>query len=109
MKKTIFAVLAIILAQIFSAAAHSSISIGGPFSVYWNDESRQVRQGESFTLSVEIRVPEGHYLYADETDIDFSSFEGLIVTDVKYPEPVKRGTHFLTSSSRRTIRMSTSR
>ncbi|HPW45542.1 MAG TPA: cytochrome c biogenesis protein CcdA, partial [bacterium] len=90
MKRTIFAVLTILLTQIFSAVAYSSISTGGPFSVHWNDESKRVRQGESFTLSVEIRVPEGHYLYAEETDIDFSSFEGLIVTDVHYPQTVRK-------------------
>lgn len=37
-------------------------------------------------MRVTIRAPEGYYLYADETEIDFASLEGLFVTDIRYPK-----------------------
>lgn len=67
---------------------HASLSgTQSPFDVIWDEAPVAVRAGDPFELKITVRAPSEHYLYADETDVDFTSFEGLIVNNVKYPKP----------------------
>ena len=58
-----------------------------PFEAMALDGPISVQAGGAIDLSIVIRVPEGHYLYADETEVDFVSLEGILVTDIRYPQP----------------------
>lgn len=66
----------------------SGVSAGSssPFQVIGDDGPLSLRGGDAFARRVTIRVPEGHYLYAAETDVDFLSLEGLLITDIRYPK-----------------------
>lgn len=41
-----------------------------PFLVEWDDSVQQLRPGDVYTLRVTFNVPEGHYLYADKTEVN---------------------------------------
>jgi len=80
---TIF--LTFVLGVAFSASA--ALMPRTPFQVVWDKDSSEIERGEDFELTVTIRMPEGHYLYADDTELDFTSLDGLLIEDIKYPEP----------------------
>jgi thiol:disulfide interchange protein DsbD len=67
---------------------------GSPFRLSWDAEVMKIEAGQKFYLKIGIRIPEGHYLYAGETEVDFASLEGLMVSDIDYPEAVKRRDDF---------------
>ncbi len=75
-----------LLVMILAGAAQASIGPSSPFRVLWNDKPLHIETGESFSIPITIEVPEGYYLYADDTDIDFASLEGLFVEDIVYPK-----------------------
>lgn len=60
-----------------------------PFVLHWEEGPIELSPGEPFSLELTISVPEGYYLYAEETEVDFASLEGLIVTDVRLPRATK--------------------
>ena len=78
-------------------AAEGAASIGGasPFEVMWDGGPVALSAGAPFSLKLTIRVPEGHYLYANETDVDFASLEGLIVTGIGFPKSEKLADPYL--------------
>ncbi len=67
--------------------ALAAIGPASPFRVAWDDAPKRFEPGQDFSIDIAIEVPEGYYLYADDTDLDFASLEGLFITDIKYPEP----------------------
>jgi thioredoxin:protein disulfide reductase len=75
------------VALLAAAAASAAIPHGTPFEAEWNAARIEASPGTPFQASLTIQVPEGHYLYADETDLDFASLEGLFITAVHYPKP----------------------
>ncbi|MFA4971645.1 MAG: cytochrome c biogenesis protein CcdA [bacterium] len=94
MRRIISSAIAV-LALLVSVGAMSAIDVSEPFNVVSGSEGASLQPGSNFEFTVTIRVPEGYYLYADETDVDFTSFEGLIVSDVSYPKPESRMDPFL--------------
>ena len=86
MKRIIFTVLAVCVLQ-FVPQAHAALIPTSPFQLSWEEHPPEMARGQAFELVVTIRVPDGHYLYADDTELDFTSLEGLLVEDVKYPTP----------------------
>lgn len=59
-----------------------------PFDVLWDSDANNVKAGDNFELNVTIRAPQDHYLYADETEIDFLSLDGIIIKDIVYPDTI---------------------
>ncbi|MFH1831038.1 MAG: cytochrome c biogenesis protein CcdA [Pseudomonadota bacterium] len=74
------------LAVLLPFMAFAAISPTNPFHVLWDDAPRTFTLGSDFEIDLTIQVPEGYYLYADETEVDFSSLEGLIITEIEYPK-----------------------
>lgn len=86
MRKLILAIATICL--LYSAtSAHAALSPRSPFQLSWDEHPPEMSRGQAFELAVTIRMPDGHYLYADDTELDFASLEGLLITDVEYPSP----------------------
>ncbi len=81
-KIIVFAVIAVLL----PFAAWAAISPAKPFHVLWDDSPRMLTPGSDFEIDLTVQVPDGYYLYADDTDVDFSSLEGLFITDIIYPK-----------------------
>jgi thiol:disulfide interchange protein DsbD len=91
MKKILFGIasfFAVVL--ICSLTSHASYQDESPFQVTWDSAHVKLKAGDTFNLGVTIRMPEGYYLYSDETEVDFKSLEGLIISDIDYPATVKR-------------------
>lgn len=59
------------------------------------DKPLVLAAGEAFKLTTVIQIPEGHYLYSQETDVDFVSLEGLLITDIRYPKSTKYADPYL--------------
>lgn len=66
-----------------------------PFLVEWNDSVQKVRPGEVYTLRVNFKVPEGHYLYADKTEIKLSQLGPFKEIKREIPKPEKHFDSFL--------------
>ncbi|MFA5812478.1 MAG: cytochrome c biogenesis protein CcdA, partial [bacterium] len=77
----------LLLTLIVASASRAASNPSSPFQLLWDDEPRKIAAGSAFHLTVSIRAPDGYYLYADETEVDFASLEGLFVTDIRYPKP----------------------
>lgn len=92
MKTIILRLIAGILFLLWSTGASAAVS---PFQVMGEGETLHLRAGSPFELKVTIRVPEGHYLYASETDVDFVSLEGLLIKDIRYPKPERYADPYL--------------
>lgn len=90
--KTGIVMLTVVL---LAKVAMASIGPATPFRVLWDDKSRQVGIGDEFDISLSIEMPEEYYIYADDTEIDFASLEGLIIEKIDYPEPVKYDDSFV--------------
>lgn len=56
-----------------------------PFQVVSDPAPLTLAPGHTFERTVTIRVPDEHYLYASETNVEFSSLEGILITDIRYP------------------------
>lgn len=76
--------LRIALFLIFMSVSHVATA-SSPFEVKWDDRPVSVHAGGAFETRITIRSPEGHYIYADETGVEFSSLEGIIITDIRFP------------------------
>lgn len=88
MKRAInFLILFIVL--IAAAEAGGAIGPQAPFSVGWDGLERNLAPGSEFSIELRIDMPEGYYLYADDTEIDFASLEGLFITDIEYPRSTR--------------------
>jgi len=71
-----------------AAVAHATSPRRDPFAVSWSAASLAVKPGARFETAIVVTVPTGHYLYADELDVEFVSLEGIHVDDISYPQPV---------------------
>jgi thiol:disulfide interchange protein DsbD len=78
-----------VLGLCIAIVSYASIGPSTPFRVTLAGAPDRVEQGKDFSIRISISVPEGYYLYADDTDVDFASLEGLFITDIGYPEPEK--------------------
>lgn len=67
-------------------SAQGAIPPSSPFQVSWDDTPISLTAGGPFELRLTIHVPEGYYIYADETDVDFMSLEGIIITSIALPK-----------------------
>lgn len=81
--KTAFLLLFILLLQV---TAYGAVGGNSPFQLRWDANPSKLDAGQKFYFTVNIRAPEGYYIYADDTEVDFESLEGLIVSDIDYPK-----------------------
>lgn len=86
MRKTILRTISCLALILVAFSAAAALQGGSPFTVIWDEQPVELKPGTSFRLGVTIRAPEGYYLYADETDVDFASLEGLLISDIRYPK-----------------------
>lgn len=56
----------------------------------WDDKPVTLAAGSPFEFGITIQVPPGHYLYAEDTEVEFSALEGVIITDIHYPNPTPK-------------------
>ena len=89
MKTILGTLVALVLLLASAGVGQAALNPQSPFSVVWDEAPVELAAGSTFTLRVTIRVPEGYYLSASETDVDFASLEGLLITDVRYPRAAK--------------------
>nr|HPQ81913.1 cytochrome c biogenesis protein CcdA [bacterium] len=85
------------LVSLLLLPAEASVERRGksPFSFSPEGGAVELSQGSPFEFEMTIGVPEGHYLYADEVEVDFVSLEGLMVSDVSLPESVEFADPFI--------------
>lgn len=88
MKKNILIVVFVLIAM--SATAALAGFSGSPFQPIWDLSPLAARPGDDTTLSVTIRMPPNHFLYQDKTSLDFTSLDGIHVTQIGYPKAVTR-------------------
>jgi len=88
--KRIFSGIMLFLLLLATGISDAAISSEGPFRVIRDSKTINLSVGNSFELGLTIHVPEGYYIYAGDTDVDFDSFEGLIITGVAYPKSEMR-------------------
>lgn len=84
---TLSFLMASFLAPLFLWAA---VNPESPFQVVWDEEPMKVEAGKKFKVTITIRVPPDHFIYADKTDVDFASLEGIRIDEIKYPKAVKK-------------------
>src|SRR3989338_11440718 len=94
MKRSLF-IAAVMFVLFVAPPVHAAFGPGSPFLVSWEHEPIRVRAGESFETTVVIRMPPGHYIYADKTELEFTSLEGLRVDEIVYPGPDQKEDEFL--------------
>ena len=75
------------LIVLFAFDVQAALSLYSPFQLSWDRGALVVPRGQSFRLELVIQVPKGYYLYAEETDVDFASLEGLLIKEVRFPQP----------------------
>lgn len=68
----------------------TGFAVTNPIDVEWNGEAKTVSPGQEFDLSVTINIPEGIYIYADETELEFKVLDGLLVQKINYPKPSRK-------------------
>lgn len=61
-----------------------------PFDVSWDEGEIKLGAGQRYMLEVMVRVPSGHFLYKDKTDLSFTTLEGIKVVSVVYPPAVAK-------------------
>lgn len=90
-----FHLLVWVLLVLLAFEAQAALRPYSPFQLSWDDRPQVVPRGRSFNLKLLIQMPKGYYLYADETDVDFVSLEGLLVREVRFPRPTIHSDPFL--------------
>lgn len=88
--KRILTILIVTLCLFASGILFSAINPESPFQVMWDDAPIKVEAGKKFKTTITIRVPQDHFIYADKTDVDFASLEGIRIDDIKFPRPETR-------------------
>lgn len=83
MKRSIF-----ILGILFVAAASLAAIPDPDINVSWGTKPMAVGKGKEVPVSIRLDIPAGYYIYADKTDLEFLTLEGIKVEDVKYPERI---------------------
>ena len=71
---------------IITFVSFSVLSADSKFKISAEDVNAKL--GESFVSKIQIKVPKGYFIYTDELDIEFESLEGIIIEDIKYPDPI---------------------
>lgn len=66
-----------------------------PFLVEWDDSVQKVKPGEVYTFRVKFHVPEGHYLYADKTEVDLTKLGVFQILKKEFPQAQKHFDPFL--------------
>ena len=84
MKRIVF--YTVILSFIAVSQVIAAVPTGSPFRVLWDKQALELKPGEKFEATITIRVPAGHYIYADKTDVDFKSLEGIRIDEIKFPK-----------------------
>ncbi|MFH1874796.1 MAG: cytochrome c biogenesis protein CcdA [Pseudomonadota bacterium] len=87
--KKIYCILTVLICLV-SSKIFAQTNLDSPFKVRWEKTIHDIKPNERFQATIVIEVPEGHYIYADKTEVDFKSLEGLRIDDVVFPEPTKR-------------------
>lgn len=76
----------VIFFLLVSAAA--AFAYKSPFEVVWDVNAIRTPAGKDVKTDVIIRIPSGHFLYKDKTEILFTALEGIRVKSVEYPQGV---------------------
>lgn len=74
-----------ILITLFSDLAFAYQS---PFEISFEQGKIKAGTGQDVKTDVIIRIPSGHFIYKDKTDLSFTVLEGVHVKTIKYPECV---------------------
>ena len=61
-----------------------------PFQTTAPTSSIPLNVGETKNVSIQIEVPEGHFIYADKTKLEFHHLDGLKVESIEYPSRHRR-------------------
>lgn len=56
----------------------------------WDEEPLKSEKGEAIETRVTLKLPKGYYLYAEETDLEFTALDKIKIKSVKYPTEVFR-------------------
>lgn len=83
--KKILAVVLLAVTLLVPLSGRAALNPDSPFEVIWDEGPIKVEAGRKFKASITIRVPPDHYIYADKTEVDFASLEGIRIDEVKYP------------------------
>ncbi len=89
-KRGCMATLCLLLMVWIGGDALSAIPRSDPFTVSWDTQELAVVPGHRFQTSLTVHVPPGHYLYAEELDVEFITLEGIHIDDVRFP-PAEEG------------------
>ena len=85
--KRILTLVFVVVTLLTPLLTRAALNPNSPFEVIWDEEPIKVEAGRKFKASITIRVPADHYIYADKTDVDFASLEGIRIDEIKYPKP----------------------
>lgn len=55
------------------------------FNFVWETEPIQVKKGQEIEVTISPQIPQGYYIYAGKTDLEFITLEGIRVVDIAYP------------------------
>jgi thiol:disulfide interchange protein DsbD len=88
--KRIFTALVLVASLLVPSLIRAALNPESPFQVMWDEEPMKVEAGRKFKATITIRVPADHYIYADKTDVDFASLEGIRIDEIKFPKPEKK-------------------
>jgi thiol:disulfide interchange protein DsbD len=94
MKRILF-VLMTIMCLIAASHARAALNPQSPFQVIWDNEPIKIQAGRHFKATITIRIPADHFIYADKTDVDFASLEGIRIDEIKFPKPETRQDPYL--------------
>jgi thioredoxin:protein disulfide reductase len=61
----------------FSAQTASPQDRKNPFLVEWDDSIQKLKPGDTYELTVKFKVPQGHFIYVEKTDVVVSNSAGL--------------------------------
>jgi len=78
------------LIVLFFLASVSVSAYISPFEVSWDKNELRLAPGQSYSADVIVRIPDGHFLYKDKTDISFTALDGIKVDSISYPAAVSK-------------------
>lgn len=81
MKKTLFTLILL-------AISVKLFAFESPFEFSHDDAKIRMQLGGEITTDIILRVPEGHFLYKDKTELSFTTLEGIHVRSIIYPKGV---------------------
>src|SRR4029453_18301712 len=86
---SVFGLLLLFLLLLVMGGSSLAQDKRNPFSVEWDDSVQNLKLGGTYELKVKFKVPPGHYLYADETEVLLKIPAGfqIIRKDIPPAEP----------------------